>query len=505
MPPLFKPWSYIALVILIALFATATLLIRKQLINETDSTSRAVIQGYLTTYQKIIEQKFSGYLNAIKITDNFLDTDRNKIELQRFTGGILGTDSSMVSLSISDNKKQPVCISGEDPEKLWKGYSGQKEETTIKNNFLVLRRRTGNNKETIHLFVDLNKIHAQFIGENIYTKVYQIVLNNQQQCIYHPDETKIGTFYPLPEEIYAQKKIQKKYRDKLLPEHSDYLGIMALKSYSVMNYAGQDWVIIGVSPGFEISEILSKQEKSLLWYSAIFLVILVSILTYGIWAWKKELEKRSLVEQQNFQLRLNQEQQQRETLSLKHELLRNGLNSHFLFNTLGNLKAHMETHNHMARETINGLSRLYRYFLKTEGEKLVTLQDEYNFTQTYINILNIRFNNAIRIQCEIPEEAFQYWILPVSLQILIENCAKHNVASPDSPLNIRIFIDNNNLVVKNKLKPKTSFAPTTGKGEKNLKARYAFITDRECHFYSDGAFYIAAIPMLKNKNSLNNY
>jgi LytS/YehU family sensor histidine kinase len=195
-------------------------------------------------------------------------------------------------------------------------------------------------------------------------------------------------------------------------------------------------------------------------------------------------------------LQLKHEKQKSDTISIKLELLRSGLNSHFMFNSLGTVKALLNKNADAARAMLSDLSKLYRYQLTIEGEQMVTLQEELNFTQKYVDVINLRSNSSIVMNIHNLDESMNYKVLPVSLQLLVENCIKHNIASESQPLTVDISIKEGQVIVENELRPKETIGEASGKGLKNLNARYKLIAQRECTFMVKDGRFIATMPLI---------
>lgn len=197
-----------------------------------------------------------------------------------------------------------------------------------------------------------------------------------------------------------------------------------------------------------------------------------------------------------WQTSLKREQQLREeNLIFQNETLKNQVNPHFLFNSLNTLSSLIVTQPELAEVFINRLSSIYRYILENGTKDRVSVEVELSFIKDYFFLHRIRDDK--KIQLEIMEEGLgKYEILPVSLQILVENAIKHNKATRESPLMISIYIENRNIVVKNNLQKMAVQLPSTQIGLKNLAQRVKLVTGKALIIEETLTDYTVKIPLL---------
>ena len=161
--------------------------------------------------------------------------------------------------------------------------------------------------------------------------------------------------------------------------------------------------------------------------------------------------------------------------------LRNQVNPHFLFNSLNTLN-YIVTYEDkaVAKSFIDKLSKVYRYILESRVEPTIPLAEELAFINAYIAIQKERFFDNLMIEIAIPKEYHQKKIIPLSLQLLIENAIKHNVISKKKTLKIRIEIDvaSNQIIVQNNLQKKNKIMHSTKVGLQNIKERYQLLSQK---------------------------
>lgn len=184
------------------------------------------------------------------------------------------------------------------------------------------------------------------------------------------------------------------------------------------------------------------------------------------------------------------------------DALKSQLDPHFLFNSLNVLTGLIDENPTKAQEFTAGLSKVYRYVLEQKDKEWVAVEEELAFARTYLALLQMRFENSLQVQ--LPETAPlpEYKMVPLSLQLLLENTVKHNVASPNKPLKIRVYEDGAQLVVENNYQPKEHLSRTSGFGLANIKQRYALLTDRPVEVLQTPQSFKISLPLLTQKKSI---
>ena len=194
---------------------------------------------------------------------------------------------------------------------------------------------------------------------------------------------------------------------------------------------------------------------------------------------------------------LKREQKLREEkLKFQYETLKNQVRPHFLFNSLNTLSSLVEN-NDQADQFIRKLSGIYRYMLDNIEKDLVELEEELKFASDYFSLQQIRDENKIRL--EKPDSTgYQFKILPISLQILIENALKHNSATREDPLIIRISLDEDDyIVVSNNMQKKMNLERSNGIGLKNLGERVKLASGRSL-IIGEGRDFVVKVPLIKD-------
>lgn len=188
---------------------------------------------------------------------------------------------------------------------------------------------------------------------------------------------------------------------------------------------------------------------------------------------------------------------QKTNLQSQFEVLKQQVNPHFLFNSLNVLASLIKVDPDLAESFTEKLSKVYRYVLENKEKDMVSLVTEMDFINSYIFLLNIRFKGKIFVKINLDDIRQEMMILPMALQILIENAIKHNTFSRTEPLNIDISVDRDSfLVVKNNLRLRESYVQSTGIGLANIINRYRLITDKEPVFEKTDKSFVARIPLI---------
>lgn len=145
---------------------------------------------------------------------------------------------------------------------------------------------------------------------------------------------------------------------------------------------------------------------------------------------------------------------EREQAIAKYEVLSNQLNPHFLFNALTSLNSLIFENQQLASDFLQQLSKVYRYVLQHKENETVSIVTELDFIANYIFLLQTRFTNAIEFDIDLDADSKGKEIVPLTLQILIENAVKHNVVSIATPLKISITNNDSFIIIKNNINKK---------------------------------------------------
>ena len=192
------------------------------------------------------------------------------------------------------------------------------------------------------------------------------------------------------------------------------------------------------------------------------------------------------------------EKLKREGLKAELNALKTQVNPHFLFNNLNTLVSVIPENPKLAVDFVQQLSKLYRHILEVKDEQSILLQDELDVLKAYAFLLQTRFGNNLDVIINVPTERLKKRIVPLSLQILMENAIKHNIVSSDKPLKIEVTAFNGKLVVSNNLQRKNQVNESTGIGLDNIRNRYKLLGNEQVEVVENGSDFTVSIPLIEN-------
>jgi LytS/YehU family sensor histidine kinase len=204
-------------------------------------------------------------------------------------------------------------------------------------------------------------------------------------------------------------------------------------------------------------------------FMAVTVIFIITVIDWGLYL--LESWRNSLAEIERFR---------KERIEFQFEMLRNQVNPHFLFNSLNTASSLIYENQDAASKFVKQLAKVYRYVLEQQSKELVSLQEEKQFISSFIYLLELRFANNLKVDLIIPDVYSSLLVLPMGLQLLVENALKHNIVSAKKPLHLEIFVENganDYLVVRNNLQRKTQTEYSSQLGLSNIVNRYAFITE----------------------------
>ena len=184
------------------------------------------------------------------------------------------------------------------------------------------------------------------------------------------------------------------------------------------------------------------------------------------------------------------------TASAKFESLKNQIDPHFLFNSLNVLSSLIEENPDNAQRFTISLSKIYRYVLEQKDKELVSVEEELAFAKTYMDLLKMRFENSLFYEMPTSFINPEAKVVPLSLQLLLENTVKHNVVSEQRPLQIRIYVEGDYLAVQNDYQKKEVLQDRQGVGLQNIVNRYGIITNRKVIIIQNEKTFTVKIPIL---------
>jgi len=198
---------------------------------------------------------------------------------------------------------------------------------------------------------------------------------------------------------------------------------------------------------------------------------------------------------QTQQIAVELERTQAVNLGAQYELLKQQVNPHFLFNSLNTLKSMVDIQDPQSSDFILKLSDFYRFTLESRKMDLISLREEIQILDSYVYLLKARFEDGFVMLNQIDPKQYDSAIPPFTLQLLIENCIKHNVVSLDKPLKIKLYTERDFLVIENQIQLKRG-ALSTGVGLDNINQRFMHLIHREIEIDKTETTFKVKIPMI---------
>jgi two-component system LytT family sensor kinase len=216
-----------------------------------------------------------------------------------------------------------------------------------------------------------------------------------------------------------------------------------------------------------------------------FLVIAIYESIYFVNELRKSVEEKELLKRESLQAQLS--------------ALKTQVNPHFLFNNLNTLSAVIPDNPGQAIDFVQQLSKVYRHILEVRDEQSIVLKEELEVLEAYAFLLKTRFGENLNISIRVTDENLQQRVVPLSLQILMENAIKHNIVSAAKPLRIDVYAGGEQLVVSNTLQKKNQLVESTGIGLDNIRNRYRLLSDRKVEVEEGPDSFTVRIPLIAVK------
>jgi len=256
------------------------------------------------------------------------------------------------------------------------------------------------------------------------------------------------------------------------------MGILLIRMFVEMTLEGKNW------------DRFVATENIAYYGIALLITVVISIIFHAAYFYKHWQESK--VQEQKIIAG---------TASAKFDALKHQLDPHFLFNSLNVLTSLIEEEPRQAQKFTTSLSKVYRYVLEQKNKDLVTVNEELQFARTYIQMLKMRFEDSVVF--EIPESSRdpEAKIVPLSLQLLLENAVKHNMITASKPLHLRVYEADGMLVVSNNLQEKQVVKKSSGVGLRNIQERYRILTNREVVIKKSATTFEVRLPILTRQTA----
>lgn len=279
---------------------------------------------------------------------------------------------------------------------------------------------------------------------------------------------------------YVSHQMDKVYSWLRDPGKRFFIGVLVSAVYSVLAMLALKWVFV-----FTMRiNITDDGPATLIFTAAISVLVLSAIyLKMFLLSWRT--------------LALQEERMKTELLSSNFERLKSQINPHFMFNSLTTLTSLIYQNQDLAAKYVSQLSKVYRSVLSTEKNELITIGEELETLSSYLFLQRMRFEGKFSVTIELDEDTKRKYIPPMVLQMLIENCIKHNEITDENPLQIEVFKEDDTVCVKNLIVTKQVLpGDNSSIGLTNIKARYELLSDVPVEIINNGQEFIVKLPLL---------
>ncbi len=246
---------------------------------------------------------------------------------------------------------------------------------------------------------------------------------------------------------------------------------------------------------------LTQQELLETW-QFFFVIIIVSLFvslvhtgSFLLNKWKASISEANSLQMKAMELKEIAMQSELQSLKLQ-------LDPHFMFNNFSTLSELINEDKETAIRFLDNLSRVYRYMIQNLKKDIVSLNDEIAFVKAYCYLIHIRYSDNVQVLFDLNESSLELYVPPISLQLLVENAIKHNIATKEQPLIITISVNNNcEIRVSNNLQRMPNAFPTTGLGLKNIIDRYRILSKASLPVIQETSdAFCVTLPLLRHSN-----
>jgi hypothetical protein len=331
--------------------------------------------------------------------------------------------------------------------------------------------------------VGRKKMYVVLFAANIFLTIFRLIMVSGASAEFHIGASiaSLFGFVGIWEFILAFAALL----EKKIPLHTNTnkrIIIQIVATYLIATIIG-DTIFVSAVVIFHVP--LPPELKTFGYLLYFLLSIVLNLIYFGtiyFFQWKKDL--------------VNLANMQREQAIVKYDALKNQLNPHFLFNALTSLNSLIFENQQLASDFLQQLSKVYRYVLQNKEKETVSVGTELEFINHYIFLLKTIFDEDIEFNINLNDDVKTKEIVPVTLQILIENAIKHNIISVASPLRVSINANNEYLMVQNTLNRKAQVESSNRQGLENIKGFYSYLSELPIQILETEHLYTVKIPLI---------
>jgi ligand-binding sensor domain-containing protein len=220
-------------------------------------------------------------------------------------------------------------------------------------------------------------------------------------------------------------------------------------------------------------------------------IILATLSTIAVFYWLMRIRVKKIK---------NEERIKNERFRFEYDALKSQVNPHFLFNSFNALLGVIEDNPSEAEEFVQQLSAFYRKMTAYRDKDIILLKEELSMLDTYLFIQQKRYGQALKATINVvPSVQENMSLPPLSLQLLAENAVKHNAISMETPLHLKIFVEDDFLVVSNNINLKIKKEPGEGVGLQNIANRFRMLSNQAIFYETKNDFFVVKLPLLNIK------
>ncbi len=493
-------------VVVVTIMATYTL--NSLISDEVEEVSSDIALRSLRKKNDNLQDQFrllqKPLFDARELTAKQSDTS-SALQHLEILSDIQRSDSSVVSIwygiKRKDKNLEIYRLRGDRTEILWEESLGVTAKV-IRDQNRVLWRNTVCFETPFGLVfygydLDLHTVQRRFWDIDIYSQSYAYVFDADGLCMLHPDTTYIGKNVFEFSLISPSDTLLKAEEGSQRVMASEYLQLDVVNYIRRLKLQGGSYYLSVNFPKSINEQDISRIKQYSFYIYLISTLLLLFVFYYFARAVLLQYRKQEQLREEKTSLALEKEVYQKESALLQLQQLKNQINPHFLFNSLNALYTLIDHDTKLSKTFALKLSKLYRYLIQSPKEDITGVKVELEFIDQYLFLQGIRFGDRMRFETELQNrQALQKKIPYLSLQTLVENALKHNVATKKHPLCIKIVVESHRVVVSNTYQPKEQEQQGSRFGLQYLRGIYDFYktTGFETSI-RDGWFY-CELPLL---------
>ncbi|MGO4773338.1 sensor histidine kinase [Flavobacterium sp. W22_SRS_FK3] len=346
--------------------------------------------------------------------------------------------------------------------------------------------------------ISLKKIRDYLSIADKTSNNYAFIFDKNGRCIYHPDSTFIGkNIFQISSIRSLDTVYSKKQNYVKRVAMSEYLKLDVIRFTKKLDLKNLHWFVCVNFPKNIINENVAYIKKYSTWIYSITTIMLLLIFYLFSYANRRAYKEKGIAIKEKNRLLVENEKVVKEKALIQLQQLKEQINPHFLFNSLNSLYMLVGSDVKTAQKFTLNLSRIYRYLIDPPQNNIVPLKDELLFIEKYIFLQQTRFKEEFFFSIKIEDEEALGKLIPyLAFQIVVENAIKHNMATRENPLTIKILIQKNQVIISNTLQKKNHSETSTNFGLKYLSSIYTFYSRTNFETSEKDGNFVCILPLI---------